>query len=697
MKGSESRLIAYMDGSDKRFIIPVYQREYTWKKENCEQLFEDLKKVVQYKRKSHFFGSIVSVNNGEGINEYLVIDGQQRLTSVTLLFLAMYNLIKNNKLIPEDKTLGDKIYETYLINKFRNDERKFRLRPVKDDKVAFERLFEDNAKYIPDSNLTINYNYFYSRILEKREITLDDLYDAITKLEIISITLNQDDDPQLIFESLNSTGVDLSEGDKIRNFILMGLTVEKQNKFYEKYWLPIEKNVGSENLSLFVRDYLSIQKKEIPVLNKIYFKFKEYVKDSGIEMEKLLQNMLRYSTWYETLLKGNTKNKELNDCIIRLNKLETTVTRPFFLEVLRMHDENILTLADVTKVFLYTENYIFRRFICGIPTNSLNKTFLRFHSDIKSYDGGENDFLEKFKYALSSKTDNGRFPNDQEFRDEFSKRAVYLMSSKNINYIFERFENYGTKEEHDIYKKCEDGTYTVEHIMPQNLTLKWKEDLGDSWEEIYTTWVNRLANLTLTGYNSEYSNRRFIEKRNMEQGFADSHLYINKWIGEQKQWGLTELEKRDKMLMKKALLIWDFPKTSYKPPKKQLDEYSLEDNYDYTGRDIARFRYRNTEHQVESWADMMIQVLQLLHGEDNSILTKIAYSTDAENELSQYVSTKDKKLRLPAKISENIFVEKNTNTAAKITILRKTFALFGVEESDLTFYLKDSDNSQKGK
>lgn len=697
MKGSESRLIAYMDGSDKRFIIPVYQREYTWKKENCEQLFEDLKKVVQYKRKSHFFGSIVSVNNGEGINEYLVIDGQQRLTSVTLLFLAMYNLIKNNKLIPEDKTLGDKIYETYLINKFRNDERKFRLRPVKDDKVAFEKLFEDNAKYIPDSNLTINYNYFYSRILEKREITLDDLYDAITKLEIISITLNQDDDPQLIFESLNSTGVDLSEGDKIRNFILMGLTVEKQNKFYEKYWLPIEENVGSENLSLFVRDYLSIQKKEIPVLNKIYFKFKEYVKDSGIEMEKLLQNMLNYSIWYETLLKGNTKNKELNDCIIRLNKLETTVTRPFFLEVLRMHDENILTLADVTKVFLYTENYIFRRFICGIPTNSLNKTFLRLHSDIKSYDGGENDFLEKFKYALSSKTDNGRFPNDQEFRDEFSKRAVYLMSSKNINYIFERFENYGTKEEHDIYKKCEDGTYTVEHIMPQKLTLKWKEDLGDSCNEIHTTWVHRLANLTLTGYNSKYSNAPFEDKRDMQNGFADSHLYINKWIGEQKQWGLPELEKRDKMLMKKALSIWEFPKTSYKPHKKQLDEYSLEDNYDYTGRDIARFRYRNTEHQVESWADMMIQVLQLLHGEDNSILTKIAYSTDAENELAQYVSTIAEKLRLPAKISENIFVEKNTNTAAKITILRKTFALFGVEESDLTFYLKDSDNSQKGK
>lgn len=695
MKGSEAKLVAYMDGSDKRFIIPVYQRNYDWQTENCKQLYNDLIKVVKNKRKTHFFGSIVSVHNDGEFNEYLVIDGQQRLTTVSLLFLAMYNLMENGLLKPTKENLAEKIYKTYLVDQWQNDDTRIKLKPVKNDREAFGKLFKEESEHIPDSNLTINYNYFYSRI-QKEEITLDELFDAIGRLEIINITLNQEDNPQLIFESLNSTGLALSEGDKIRNFILMGLSPKQQNDFYERYWNKIEINTDY-NVSFFIRDYLSIKQQLIPAINKVYFKFKDFVEESSIEIEKLLQDILSYAKWYGILLKGNTTDKELNACIIRLNKLETTVTRPFFLEILRLQTEGKLSLSEVKEIFLYTENYLFRRLICDIPTNALNKIFLKLHSDIIRYDGLEHNYLEKFKYALRTKSDNGRFPDDREFIEAFSIRQVYQMNSKNKIYILERFENYGTVEVSDVYKYCEDGTYTIEHIMPQQLTPVWIKDLGDAYEEIYESWLHRLANLTLTGYNSKYSNAPFEDKRDMQNGFADSHLHINKWIGEQKQWGLTELEQRNQILMNLALSIWAIPKTDYNPPQKQFETYSLDEDYDYTGREIISFSYKNIKHSVKNWADMMVQVLQLLHGEDNSILTKIAYSTDAENELAQYVSFTAENLRTSAIISENICIETNTSTTAKIAMLRKFFALFGVEESDLTFYLKDSDNSQKGK
>ena len=240
MKGSETKLVAFMHGSDKRFVIPVYQRNYDWKTENCKQLFDDLKKVIKTHRKSHFFGSIVSVYNPDGENmEFQIIDGQQRLTTISLLLLAMYNLIKNGIIAAEQGNLADKIYRTYLIDEWQDDDTRIKLKPVKNDQTAFGKLFDDETEHVKDSNVTINYRYFYERI-QRQELTMDELFEAIRRLEIISITLNQDDNPQLIFESLNSTGVALSEGDKIRNFILMGLPTKQQNNFYEKYWNKIE-------------------------------------------------------------------------------------------------------------------------------------------------------------------------------------------------------------------------------------------------------------------------------------------------------------------------------------------------------------------------------------------------------------------------------------------------------------------------
>jgi len=298
MKGTGTRLIEYMQGANKRFVIPVYQRNYDWKTENCKWLYDDLVKVNKNKRKSHFLGSIVSVYEpSEGNVELLIIDGQQRLTTVSLLFLAMYNLIKEGVIIPNDGMLGTRIYEEYLIDKYQPKETRIKLKSVKNDQQAFTKLFENEKDHILGSNLTVNYSYFYNRIQQK-EITVDELYSAICCLQIIDIQLNSDDEPQLIFESLNSTGLDLTEGDKIRNFILMGLPSQLQSEYYEKYWNQIEE-CTKYDVSSFVRDYLSIKQSFIPSQKKIYFEFKDYVSQTALNTEDILAELLDYSKRYK--------------------------------------------------------------------------------------------------------------------------------------------------------------------------------------------------------------------------------------------------------------------------------------------------------------------------------------------------------------------------------------------------------------
>lgn len=690
MKGSECRLIEYMEGSKKRFIIPVYQRNYDWKTENCKQLYDDLIKVIKNNRRSHFFGSLVSVYEPSGRNtEFLVIDGQQRLTTVSLLFLAMYNLINGGVIIPKDASLGKQIYEDFLVDKYQPEETRIKLKPVKNDQKAFGKLFDSVDEHIRESNLTANYNYFYERI-QKQEITIDELFDAICSLEIINITLNNEDNPQLIFESLNSTGLDLSEGDKIRNFILMGLPSKEQDEYYEKYWNRIEE-CTKYDVSSFVRDYLSVKQLAIPSQKKIYISFKEYVEQQSIDAEELLKELLAYAKRYEILLCGGTKNKALNSCIYRLNRLETTVTRPFFLEVLRLYDEGKIDMSQVADVFLITENYLFRRTICDLPTNALNKIFLLLHREIIRYEGNDVDYVEKFKYAILSKKEKARFPDDDEFSAGFTDRQVYQMNSKNKIYILERLENYGTAEDKDVYGHCDDGTYSIEHIMPQHLTPAWVKALGDDYEQIHETWLHRIANLTLTAYNSKYSNSTFEEKKTMKNGFEDSGIRMNTYIAKKDKWTLAELEERNQYLMGRAIEIWAAPATTFKPVEKQLDSYTLDDDTSLCGRLIARFSYKNTEQPVSSWVEMFQKVLQILYAEDKSIITKLAASTD--DNIALHFSMNESVFTKSVEIGDGIFVWTNTSTQSKLSILNRVFKLYDADPTDLVFYLRDENES----
>lgn len=694
MNGNAQKLIKYLDGASKRFIIPVYQRNYDWKTEHCKQLYDDLVKVIRQNRKSHFFGSIVSVQSESGtMEEFLIIDGQQRLTTISLLLLAIYHLLSSGKMVSRDHQLTDKILKKYLIDEYEPEEKRIKLKPIKNDQKAFGILFDQDEEYIPDSNLTINYRYFYDRI-QHGELDIDELFDAICKLEIINISLNHEDNPQLIFESLNSTGLNLSEGDKIRNYILMGLPNDQQTKFYEKYWNRIE-SYTDYDVSSFVRDYLSIKQQSTPNMNSVYPTFKKYVEDAEVaDIEPLLKDLLEYAKRYAFLIKGGHSDERLNSCIYRLNRLSTSVTRPFLLEVIRLSESGALTADELIEVFHFTESYLFRRAICDLPTNALNKIFLLLHREIIRFDGDESHYVEKFKYALLSKRERTRFPSDEEFAECMSTRNIYGMNPKNKLYLFERLENSETSETKDVWGHLDRGEYSIEHIMPQHLTAAWIVSLGDNYEAIHTNWLHRLANLTLTAYNSRYSNSPFAEKRDMPHGFKDSGLRINQWVGQKEQWGLPELEERDQLLKNTVIGIWPYPTSNYHPQKKQMDAIALDEDVILTGRVLSKYSFKGAEQPVASWADMYQQVITMLHSENKAVLTKLAVSQDPAVDLSLHFSMSPTSFNSCRQIDTDLYVWTGTDTQYKINNLRKIFAIFDVPESELVFYLKDEDNSE---
>lgn len=697
MKGSETRMTAFMEGADKRYIIPVYQRKYDWKQENCRQLYEDLKKVIQTGRSSHFFGSIVSsvIPNGSKI-EYHIIDGQQRLTTVSLLLLAICNLIAEGKLTSREEHLDEQINHRFLIAPWASPEDRIKLRPAKSDREALAKLFGPEEDYDRASNLTLNYLFFRDALL-KEEVSVDELYAAIGKLEIISITLEPDDNAQLIFESLNSSGLALTEGDKIRNYILMGLPPRKQNQCYTDYWEKIEACTKGD-VSAFVRDYLSIKQQMTPNVNTVYHAFKGYAEEAQLPIETLLEDLLKYARLFEKLqaCKSGLGDRKLDDCLYRMARLDITVTRPFLMEVLRMNQDGKLSAEAVRNIFEITEDYLFRRNVCEVPTNALNKVFLTLNKEILRYDNTADNYVDKFIYALRSKRESGRFPDDREFSDALAAKQVYLMRGKYKAYLFERFENYGTVETKDVYAHLDNNDYSIEHIMPQHLTPAWTEELGANAVEIHEIWLHRLANLTLTGYNPSLSNKSFREKRDVAQGgYRSSGLRMNQKIALKDAWGLPELEERNREMVAQALRIWPCPHTNFKPAEKEFNSCTLDDeDVDLTGQEIVKYSLLNVEQPVTSWTDMFEHVVKFLHQKDKSILSALAYSTSASIDLAEYVSSTESELRSALKIDDHIYMEKNTSTAYKLSILRRLFALYGTDPMELVFFLKDLDSER---
>lgn len=690
MKGSASHLLEFLEGSRKRFIIPVYQRNYDWKQENCKQLFDDLVQVIRENKQSHFFGSIVSYAHLR--DEVVLIDGQQRITTVSLILIAMINAMKQRIMASEDSNLVDILQDTYIIDKYRKEERKVRLKPFRDDCNAFDRLiFNKEEDYVADSKVTHNYHYFFDRITNLKELTMDELYRAIDSLEIIDIVLEPEhgDDPQLIFESLNSTGLDLTEADKIRNFILMGLKPDIQEKYYDDYWNKIENCTGSE-LDSFVRNYLTIETGVIPNIRNVYQAFKAYAK--GKDIQQLLGQILTYATAYKKLTTFDLGDSEANEIAKRLDLLDMTVAYPFLMAFMIYASDTGIYEKELVPVLSCIESFIFRRLMCDLPTNALNKIFATLHKFVVKNKKETDTYSDVMVYYLETRKLSSTFPKDEEFLNGFTTKNIYAMRGKNKTYLFERLENGSSKEKNDIVGNIAEGILTIEHIMPQTLSPWWRQELGDKYETIHEKWLHTIANLTLTGYNSTYSNKSFPEKKTIENGFLQSGLRLNQYIAKFDQWTEKELEMRKKDLSDKALKIWTYPSTNFEPVKKEDDVVSLsEDNGVATGRKITSFLFKDTIYAVSDWAKMMWEMAKLLCEINPSLLYK-----EARSKKNVWFQT------TPAKHYQELatglyFCPSHSSTWNKMAILKNLFKLYQIDEDELAFGLapiKEENNEE---
>ncbi len=556
MKADAIKLLDFIGKSqEKQFVIPIYQRVYSWEKEQCKQLWDDIIKTGGNDQiEGHFIGSIVFVHDGiytTNYNELLIIDGQQRLTTITLLLIALRNYLNDEDEFLE-KFSRQKIQNRYLINSDEKGDKKFKLILSEPDRDTLLSLIDENKRKPSELSVKIMENFkLFEEWIRKNTDKLETIFKGLDKLMVVEISLERGkDNPQLIFESMNSTGKDLTQTDLIRNYILMGLEPEKQEIFYKKYWRAMEEDFKQNEtlFNRFVRHYLTIKTGDIPKISKVYEAFKRYQQERGIETEVLLQDLQKYCGFFCQIVFKKEVYKDLNKALSFLVDLEMDVIYPLLLELYSDYSDGVLSKQDFIPIIYLTESYICRRAVCGLGANGLNKIFASFTKKIN-----KDQYLESIKaHFLSLETTKGKFPKDSEFKNLFITIDFYNLKEK--KYFLERLEKFDTEEPVNT-KEC-----TIEHIMPQTLTPKWQGDLGENFQAIHEKYLNTIGNLTLTGYNKEYSNKSFQEKKDMEKGFKQSPLKLNQSLKDLEVFGEKEIKKRANDLADWALKIWTYPK-----------------------------------------------------------------------------------------------------------------------------------------
>ncbi|MEK6243075.1 MAG: DUF262 domain-containing protein [Pseudomonadota bacterium] len=584
MKATEAKLLSFLQKSPQ-FIIPIYQRTYSWTDKQCRQLWDDILRAGSSDTIAvHFIGSIVYVEQGLSQVTHqaplLVIDGQQRLTTVALLLESLARALGDGE--PVDGFSAAKLRHYYLSNPLESGDRYFKLLLSQTDNASLKAVIK-NTEQPKEPSLRVTQNFdLYTELLKERKGDLAPVCRGLAKLVVVDIALSRDqDNPQLIFESMNSTGKELSQADLIRNFILMGLDPTLQTRLYEEYWRPMEQDFGQEaygtQFDSFMRHYLTVRTGDIPREREVYEAFKDYsrttpVREAGIET--LVKEIRAFARYFCALALGTEQDPVLKYAFHDLRELKVDVAYPFLLELYHDYANGTLTAADFAAAVRLVEAYVFRRAICAIPTNSMNKTFATFGKTLK-----KDRYLESIQAHFLTLPSYRRFPTDDECRLDLHTRDLYNFRSR--SYWLRRLENHGRKERVPV------DEYTIEHIMPQNpdLPAAWQEALGADWQRVQQQWLHTLGNLTLTGYNAEYSDRSFTEKRDMKGGFKQSPLSLNAGLGQLDVWNVDAIHKRADRLAAQALSVWAAPKldaatlASYQPAKvPATGGYTIDDH-----------------------------------------------------------------------------------------------------------------------
>lgn len=673
MEARKIKLLEFIGNGKKTFNIPVYQRNYDWKEEQCRKLFEDIQNIVKSDYEiEHFLGTVVFVSSKSemNFNEYVLIDGQQRITSIMLLLKVLHEKVT-------DENDKEEIWEEYLINKRAPEENlRIRLKPVESDGMPYKKLIEENDISLT-SNVCKNYRLF-EKLIQESNYSAEEIYKALGKIELVYIQLEKgkkSENPQMIFESLNSTGLSLTQGDLIRNYLLMNHEYEKQKMLYKNFWLEIEKRITNEKISDFVRDYLTMKNGSISNKDKVYDDFKKYIKQNNENMDEegILEELKTYSEYYSWFLNGNSPNNKINEKLSEFRYLRNTTVYPLILSVFEdtysYKNINENELFDILNLLI---SYIFRRSVCGYTTNSLNKVFASIVVLLKS-----KDIYKQIEKGLMSKS----FPGDEEFRAEFIKCNFYKKGTEFCKYTLKLLETFENKEQTDM------ENITIEHIMPQTLNSEWRIELGSKFEQIHSEYINTIGNLTLTGYNPELSNKNFELKKRY---YEESNIKMSREIANYDKWKDTEIKDRAEQLFEKAKRIWKLPQ-GY--DNKNIDNleygknYLLGSNINITGKKPSKLIISGKEYSIKSWKELIEKLCLELYELEPRILRELIYNPSFKGKEKDIVTQNKEKLRAPVKIDEDLYIESNLNSNAILNYANMIATEYELEE-EIFFVLR---------
>ena len=600
MQATKEPITNILGGNNRQFVIPVFQRDYTWTREDCKKLWNDiLRAAAQEVHGGHFTGSIVYIEadqpGGAAFQRWLVIDGQQRLTTLTLLLIALRDHISHSGWFgDEDSPTPELIGDNYLKNAHRKGERQYRLILRRKDNATLRKYvnrtpvseFENNG-----SELIVDAYRFFQCVLKKPTSDIDKVYRGVSRLNVVDVRLDRNiDNPQMVFESMNSTGVDLRQSDLVRNYLLMGLDESEQTCLYDHYWTIIESQfrASASAFDSFLRDYISLKKKltrQIP-MDRVYDEFKEYWRpDNSESVEELLKDIVQVARRYASFLGiGTTPKGQFSEAMSHGRGLSTTQA-VLMVRLYDWHEKDQLSKDDFFRAVKLVESYLLRRAVLGWQTRGYWSVFARIAHRID----GESVF-DSFQVEFARLRDNYRFPTNDEFRRGLEERDLYRL--RVCKHVLDRLENADQKEPSPVQ------AYSIEHIMPRDIAKvpEWQQMLGENWEEIHGTWLHRLGNLTLTAYNSEYNNRPFHEKKEMDGGFNESAVRLNGYIRNQTEWTEAQMKMRGRELGERAHRIWPF----HDADEKKIQEV-----------DIRELRARATKRDATS-LDMSRHVRKLL-------------------------------------------------------------------------------------
>lgn len=678
MKAAETRVDRFLASSETAFAIPVYQRNYDWTQMQCQQLFNDILAVgADESLSGHFIGSIVYVHDDvytvSGLRELTIIDGQQRLTTLTLIFIALYR----HATTAGKEQQAQRIYKTFLINEFAEDAEKLKLKPTEDNKAALAQIMDpkEAVKVSGYSRLIENFRFFESRI---DDVNFDIVQRGLSKLIFVDIALERGkDNPQRIFESLNSTGLELSQADLIRNYILMGLSRKEQERIFRKFWEPIEINarnldVNGSRVSDFIRDFLTLKQKDIPNKGAVYENFKKrYPLPNSPDLMEALEEMRELSNVYARILNPRLENdKVLSRELDYIKTLEINVAYPFLMPVYRDFVGGMILRDELLSVLRLVQSYVWRRFILGLPTSALNKIFMNLYDRIDPA-----DYLASIERSLMQRSGTQRFPRDAEVLAMLRDKDMYSTKSRTRTYFFDRLENHNNREPVDV----KIPGITVEHIFPQNPDSGWRSVLdADEYEALGEKYLNTVGNLTLSGNNGRLGNKTFVDKRDMdenggEQGYRFSRLWLNRDLATLKRWDVEQVEARAERIAYRFLDVWPAPSVGV-ATDADSDEVNI--------FDAEEPRYKRLEYAVFLGSRMQVTQVAKLYSEvfeQLLLLQPEAFHGTRLGERIQLTSAPGA-LRQAVQISDRNFIEGNIDSRTKFDRLKVALSELGMEE-----------------